>query len=160
MQRPVFEPACTRPGNPLLLAARLWLILAEQGRAIPCAVDHADDDKRRVRGAVVDHVVPVEMRPQAGREVLAAWPQLGLVPQGLKSFLDLPDEGARPFRRGFGDERPDFGKIVFGLFGYAEDERASNFFLPFSMILSASKSCTRPASISSIPACTSARSRS
>lgn len=115
-------------------------------------MDDADNDERGFRCAVVDHIVPVEVRSQAGRKIVAARSKLRMVAQGFEFLLDLPDECVRRLWRGFGDKGPDFGKIVFGLIGYAEGERSDRFCLPFSMIRSASKSCTRPASISSIPA--------
>lgn len=131
---------------------RLLLILTKNGHAIPRAVDDADNDERGFRCAVVDHVVPVNVCSQTGREVVAAWSKLRVVAQGFKFLLDLPDERVRLFRRVFGDEGPDFGDIVLGPVGYAEDERSDDFRSPFLIIRSASKSRTRPASISSIPA--------
>ena len=68
--------------------------------------------------------------------------------QRFEPFFDLPDEQARYFRRVLGNESPNLGKIVFGCFGYLEDERSFNVFCPFRMILSVSKALTRPSAMS------------
>ncbi len=147
----IFTPAKALAGRGVLPARRFVLIRLEHGDGIPLPVNHPDDDERGLRDLVVDHVVPVEMRPQAGSKVVAARPKLWMVAQGFKFFLDAPDKRVRRFRRGLGDKGPDFGKIVFGPIGYEEGERPDRFCLPFSIIRSASKFRTRPASISSIP---------
>lgn len=114
-------------------------------------MNHPDDDERGLRSLLVDHIVPVKMRPQAGSYGVAARSKLRMVAQGFKFLFDAPDKRGRRFRGAFSDRRPDFGKIFFGLLGYLEGERSDRFRLPLSIIRSASKSCTRPASISSIP---------
>ena len=68
--------------------------------------------------------------------------------QRLEPFFDLPDEQARHLRHVLGEESPNFGEIVFGRFGYLEDERSFNAFCPFRMILSASKTLTRASAMS------------
>jgi hypothetical protein len=115
-------------------------------------MNHPDDDECGFRGLIVDHIIPVEMRPEAGGKVVAAGPEFRMAAQRLEFLLDAPDERARRFRGVFGDKGPDFGKIVLGLAGYAEGERCDCFCCPFAMIRSASKFRTRPASISSRPA--------
>jgi hypothetical protein len=115
-------------------------------------MNHPNDDECGFRGLVVDHIIPVEMRPEAGGKVVTVEPEFRMTAQRLELLLDAPDERARRFRGVFGDERPDFGKIVLGLAGYAEGERRDCFCCSFAMIRSASKFCTRPASISSRPA--------
>ncbi len=130
----------------------LLSILTKRGHGIPDAVEDADDDKCGFRYAVVDDIISINERSQARQDGVAAWSKLRVMSQGFEILLDLPDEAGCPLWRVFGDERPDFGKIVLGLIGYAEDERAEDFAFPFLMIRSASKSRTRSASISSIPA--------
>lgn len=66
--------------------------------------------------------------------------------------LDLVDEPRCGRLRGFGrNVKPDFGEVGFGCVGQAEGERSDSSFLPRAMILSASKSFTRPAATSANP---------
>lgn len=88
------------------------------------------------------------MRPQTGLNEIPLGADFRGVEQRLEPFLDLMNEPRCSGGVIFGDECPDIGEVVFGLFGYVEGERSSNFLCPLRMIFSASKAPTRPSAIS------------
>jgi hypothetical protein len=101
---------------------------------------------------VVDGIIAREADPQAGRKTGTCRCGKREMKQWLAIGLDLVDEPRCGRLRGFGrNVKPDFGEVGFGCVGQAEGERSDSSFLPRAMILSASKSFTRPAATSANP---------
>jgi hypothetical protein len=115
-------------------------IFIEKGDSIAGAVDDPHNDQLGVREAVIDRVIAVKMDVKPLGEVVTVWPKRRMVAQRLKPLLDLVHEQGRSLGRVCRDESPDIGKVFFCLIGYAEGERSANFFLPRSIMRSASKS--------------------
>jgi len=121
-------------------------------------VNHANDDDLSLREAVVQRIIAVKMRPQPLGQIIPSGANLRLQQEGGKTLFDLPDK----LRGGgwviLGDEAPDIDYVLLCAFGYAEGSGFCNCCSPFRMMRSGSKSRTRPASMSSRPCRTLARS--
>ena len=112
---------------------------------------HADDDHLRGCEAVVQDVIAVEVCPQALCQVVPAGADLGGGQEGRKALFDLTDQLGGRAAVVLRDETPDVYKVLLGAIGYSEGSEVCNCFSPFRMILSGSKSCTRPSSMSLKP---------
>lgn len=131
---------------------RTELILIEhQGARITGTVHNAHDDDLALGEAVVERVVAVEVHPQPLAQMLAAASDFRVGQQGAETIFDLPDKLRGRIRIVLGDKAPDVGQVLLGGFRYVEGSGFCNCCSPFRMIRAASKSCTRPASMSDKP---------
>jgi hypothetical protein len=140
-------------------AANGTSLLAELQRAhVASTVHDAHDDDFGVGEAVVQRVVAMEVDAQACGQSIPTWSNLRMVLDGLEARLNLPDQLRCRCTVVGGDEAPDFDQVLFGALGQSElAARRCNRSSPRRMIRSASKSRTRPASMSSRPSWTAAR---
>lgn len=115
---------------------------------------HAHDDDLALAEAVVEGVVAVEVHPQPCAQMLPARADLTVGQQGPETFFDLPDKPRGRLTIVLGDKTPDVGQVLLGSLRYAQGSGLCNCFSPFLMIRAASKSCTRPASMSDKPSWT------
>jgi hypothetical protein len=133
--------------------------LGELQRAhVASTVHDAHDDDFGIGEAVVQRVVAMEVHAQAFGQLIPRWSDLRMVLDGLEARLDLPDQ-LRCRRAVVGsDEAPDLDQILLGALGQSElAARRCNRSSPRRMMRSASKSRTRPASMSSRPFWTAVR---
>lgn len=115
------------------------------------AMQDADDNDLRLAANVIDGVIALKRHAQTARQAIARRPRHREVQQASACRPDLVEERGRGGLRILGDESPDFGQVGFRRIGQTERERLANSFLPRAMMLSASKSFTRPAATSDRP---------
>ena len=123
-----------------------------QNSGVARAMQDANDHKLALVMHVIDGVIAGETDAQARRKMLTRGRGERKMPQRLAIAFDLVNEP--PCRRlgGFdGNVEPNLREVGFCRVGQAEGERSANSFLPRAMILSASKSFTRPAATSANP---------
>src|SRR5574337_1519444 len=129
-----------------------------EGGSIPGAMQDADHDQLSGTGDVIDDVGALESDAQPLGELLTGRADSGMAAELLHLVVNPGQlQSGRGLRDFDGQIRPDFGEIGFGGVGQAEEARPANNFLPRSMILSMSKSETRPADRSAMPLSISAR---
>src|SRR5574338_629881 len=129
-----------------------------EGGSIPGAMQDADHGQLGGTGDVIDGVGALESHAQPLGELLTGRADSGMAAELLHLVVN-PGQllGGRGLGGFDGQIYPDFGEVGFSGVGQTEGERPANSFLPRSMILSMSKSVTRPAERSAIPLLMSAR---
>jgi len=134
------------------MGERMELILIEhQGPRITGTVHNAHDDDLALGEAVVERVIAMEMHPQPHAQMLTTGADFRVGQQGTETILDLPDKPRRRLGIVLCDKAPDVDQILLGGLRYTEGSGFCNCCSPFLMIRAASKSCTRPASMSDNP---------
>jgi hypothetical protein len=114
-------------------------------------VCYANNNNLRSGEAIVQNVVAVKMRPQALGQIIPAGAYLGVGQDGGKALFDLTNQLGGRAAVVLRDETPDVYKVLLGAGGYSEGSALCNCCSPFLIILSGSKSCTRPSSMSLKP---------
>ena len=105
-----------------------------------------------LREAVIQRVVAMEVDAQARGQSIPPRTDLRMVLDGLEARLELPDQLRCRHAVIGGDEAPDLDQVLLGALGQSElAARRCNRSSPRRMIRSASKSRTRPASMSPRP---------
>jgi hypothetical protein len=127
------------------------LFLEHQGPRIAGSVHNARDDDLGIGEAVVKGVIAVEVDPQSFAQMLPAGSDFRVRQQGTETLFDLPDKPRGRLGIILCDEAPDVGQVLLCGVRYAEGSGSCNCCSPFLMIRAASKSCTRPASMSDKP---------